>query len=59
MIGGIAEDDEDDRDFGIFIKKVLFGGVAALDGKINRCTLKVNMVHIVKQRNVVLSNARP
>ena len=33
MIGGIAEEEEDDRDFGIFIKKVLHGGVAALDGK--------------------------
>ena len=33
MIGGVSEDEEDDRDFGIFIKKVLNRGLAATDGK--------------------------
>ena len=32
VIGGISEEDDDDIDFGIFVKNVLPGGVADLDG---------------------------
>ena len=33
IIGGLSEDDDDDRDFGIFVRKVLPGGLAEKDGK--------------------------
>ena len=33
VIGGVSEDEDDDIDFGIFVKSVLPGGVADLDGK--------------------------
>ena len=33
VIGGISEEEEDDRDFGIFIKKILNRGLASKDGE--------------------------
>ena len=35
IIGGISEDADDDRDYGIFIRKVLSGGLAERDGKLS------------------------
>ena len=34
VIGGVSEDEEDDQDFGIFIKKILNRGLAATDGRL-------------------------
>ena len=33
MIGGLSEEEEDDADFGIFVRSILPGGVAANDGR--------------------------
>ena len=34
VIGGVSEEEEDDRDFGIFIKKILNKGLASKDGRL-------------------------